>query len=98
MLIHKSIQQINSTLNLENYGNASMLFTVEKIKGIILDFLQDKVKVLQMCFLNLIKYQHKTTQYNIANVKLPISQPKKIKISNKNKKTKQKKTSKTKIT
>ena len=95
MLIHKSIQQINSTLNLENSGNASMLFTVEKIKGIILDFLQDKVKVLQMCFLNLIKYQHKTTQYNIANVKLPISQPKKIKISNKKK---QKKPSKTKIT
>ena len=56
-----------------------MLFILEKIKETILDFLQDKVKVLQMCFMNLIKYQHKATQYNIVNVKLPISQSRKLK-------------------
>ena len=59
MLIQNTIQQINFIVNPGNHRNASMIFILEKMKETILDFLQGTVEFLQICLLNLIKYQYK---------------------------------------
>ena len=59
MLIQNTIQQISFIVNPENHRNASMFFILEKMKEIILDFLQGTVEFLRICLLNLIKYQYK---------------------------------------
>ena len=42
----KSIQQINSTANLNRAGNTRIYFILEEAKETMLDFLQENVKVL----------------------------------------------------
>ena len=46
----KSIQQINSTGNLDRAGNTQMFSIFEKVKGKVLDFSKETVKVLWFCF------------------------------------------------
>ena len=59
MFIQNTIHQINFIVNPGNHRNASMFFILEKMKETILDFLQGTVEFLQICLLNLIKYQYK---------------------------------------
>ena len=42
----KSIQQINSTANLNRAGNTRIYFILDEAKETMLDFLQENVKVL----------------------------------------------------
>ena len=42
----KAIQQINFTGNLDRPEDATIIFIIEEVKEIILDFLQETVKVL----------------------------------------------------
>ena len=46
----KAIQQINFTANLNQGGNTTMFFIIEKAKETILGFSQGTVKVLQFYF------------------------------------------------
>ena len=46
------------------------VFILETIKETISDFEQYEVRVLWMCFPNLIKYHYKIVQCNSVNVKL----------------------------
>ena len=42
----KSVQQINSTANLNRAGNTRIYFILDEAKETMLDFLQENVKVL----------------------------------------------------
>ena len=52
----RAIQQINFTANLDRTGNTRIYFILEEAKQIVLNFAQDTVKVLQICYkMNFIK-------------------------------------------
>ena len=75
----KAIQQFNVTGNLDRARNTTMFFIIEEVKETILNISEGPVTVLWIYF-PLIKYQHKITQHNTLNIKLPNLQLRGIKL------------------
>ena len=46
----RAVQQINFTANLDRAGNVTMLFIIEEAKETILDFSQERIKLLWIKF------------------------------------------------
>ena len=69
----RAIQQINFTGNLAPDGKTTIFFIIKETNKIILDFLYETVRLLQIYFA-LINYQLKMGQYNTLNEKLFNSQ------------------------
>ena len=46
----KAIQHINFTANVDRAGNRTMFFIIEVAKEMVLDYSQETVKVMKMCY------------------------------------------------